>query len=324
MSKIFGTRSARSAAIVGGLLLLMALSTVGATANSGKGNPPPESPPELPPEPAPEEAASSEAASSSPTASCPQVPAFDPANFSNPTRIDNRFSPLIPGTELVLEGRANLGGGVLPHRVVFTVTDLTKMINGVRTLVVWDRDFQEDEIVEAELAFFAQDNAGNLWSMGEYPEEYEDGQFVGAPSTWIAGLSGALPGTLVPGDPRQSRDWFLQGFAPDIEFLDCAKVTKTGETTCGPLACYSNVMVVREKSPLDVGGGAQLKYYAPGIGVVQVGAASADPEGETLVLVSVRNLRRNGLGEAREEARKLERRAYEVSEVYRGTPRMER
>ena len=42
-------------------------------------------------------------------------------------------------------------------------------------MVVWERDYTEGEEVEAELAFFAQDNYGNVWHMGEYPEEYENG-----------------------------------------------------------------------------------------------------------------------------------------------------
>src|SRR5262245_45893820 len=88
-------------------------------------------------------------------ASCNPFTPFNPNNFTTPTTIDNPWLPLVPGTQLVLEGRANRGGGSLPHQVVFTVTDLTKVIAGVPSVVVWDRDFQEGQIVAAELAFFA-------------------------------------------------------------------------------------------------------------------------------------------------------------------------
>src|SRR5207245_472634 len=64
---------------------------------------------------------------------------YDPANFSSSSKIDNRWFPLIPGTQLTFEGRANRGAGILPHRVVFVVTDLTKVIDGVRTAVMWER-----------------------------------------------------------------------------------------------------------------------------------------------------------------------------------------
>ena len=72
----------------------------------------------------------------------PYVP-YVASNFHRSTRIDNRFLPLVPGTQFVLEGVANRGGGLLPHKVVFTVTDVVKTIDGVQNVVVWDNDFNE-------------------------------------------------------------------------------------------------------------------------------------------------------------------------------------
>jgi len=251
-------------------------------------------------------------------ADCAPASAFDPANFTNSTRVNNRWYPLVPGTQFVLEGRADRGGGVLPHRVVVVVTDLVKVINGARTVVLWDRDFSSDALVEAELAFHAQDNAGNVWVLGEYPEEYVAGVFTGAPNTWISGLAGAEGGLIVEGNPRVG-DKYLQGYVPDISFLDCAKVHKMGRETCVPTGCYTDVQIVAERSPLEPGSGTQLKYYAPGVGNVQIGAAG-DKENETLVLVQVSRLGTQALREARREALKLEEHAYQVSAVYRLTP----
>jgi hypothetical protein len=89
---------------------------------------------------------------------CDRLVQFDPAEFGSSTVIDNKFLPLTPGTQLVLEGRANRTGELLPHTVTFTVTDLIKVIDGVPTRVMWDVDENEGELVEAELAFFAQDD----------------------------------------------------------------------------------------------------------------------------------------------------------------------
>src|SRR3990170_3720292 len=68
------------------------------------------------------------------------------------------------------------------------------------------------QLVETELAFFAQDDDGNVWNLGEYPEEYENGEFVGAPSTWIAGLAGAEAGVHMLAEPRQGTGYYLQGW----------------------------------------------------------------------------------------------------------------
>src|SRR4051812_18506825 len=42
---------------------------------------------------------------------------FDRGNFSHPTRIDNRWTPLVPGTQYVFEGRSDRGRGRRAHRV---------------------------------------------------------------------------------------------------------------------------------------------------------------------------------------------------------------
>jgi hypothetical protein len=245
---------------------------------------------------------------------CQRLVAFDPNNFENSTVIDNELLPLVPGTQLVLEGRANRGGGALPHTVTFTVTDLIKVIDGVPTRVMWDVDENEGEVVEAELAFFAQDGDGNVWNLGEYPEEYEDGFFLGAPNTWISGIADAEAGTHMLDSPDPG-DTYLQGFAPEIDFLDCARVFQEDLTTCPPVGCFDNVVLTHERSPLDPDGGVQTKAHAPDVGIVEVGALD-DPEGETLVLTERVSLNQESMDAVRREALKLDQRAYRVSNVY--------
>ena len=116
---------------------------------------------------------------------------FNPSNVDRSTTIDNEWMPLKPGTRFVYEGTTvEDDGTAVPHRVVINVTDLMKVIGGVLSVVSWDLDYSDGELVEAELAFFAQDKAGNVWRMGEHPEEYEDGKFVAAPA-WIHGIEEA-------------------------------------------------------------------------------------------------------------------------------------
>lgn len=245
---------------------------------------------------------------------------FHRSNFPNPTVIDSKWFPLRPGKQMIFDGEADRGSGIRPHRVVMTVTSLTKVVSGVRTLVMWDRDYNEGVLQESELAFFAQDKFGNVWTIGEYPEEYSGGVFVGAPSTWFMGIQGAEAGILVPGSPAVGNK-FLQGFAPDCNFLDCAMVWATGQSTCVPFNCYENVLIIDEHSPLEVGSGHQRKFYASGIGNVRIEPVD-DPEGEVLVLTNVLDLSPTALEEANAEAMKLEQHGYQVNEVYRRTERM--
>src|SRR4051812_11693976 len=71
---------------------------------------------------------------------CSPASPYERTKFRNSTKIDNSWSPLVPGTEFVYQGFANTGGQPLPHQVVLIVTGLTKEVNAVRTRVLWDRD----------------------------------------------------------------------------------------------------------------------------------------------------------------------------------------
>jgi hypothetical protein len=236
---------------------------------------------------------------------------FDPRDFSHSTTIDNRWFPLVPGTQFVYTGAVGRAKRI-PRREVFTVTDLTKNVGGVRTRVVWDLDYAGGELVEAELIFLAQDDRRNVWLVGEYPEEYEHGKFVEAP-TWLQGLAGARAGVLVAANPRLGMHPYPQGYAPPpINWTDHAKTYKRGQRVCVPAGCYRDVLVAAEFNP-DEPGAYQLKYYAPRVGQVRVGWLGRDPDHEVLSLVKLTRLDGSELAAARAGALKLERHAYRVS-----------
>jgi len=250
---------------------------------------------------------------------------YDRTKFSDSTTIDNRWFPLAAGTQFIFQGRSNRGKGQLPHRVIFTVTDLTKVIDGVRTRVMWDRDINAGKLLEAELAFFAQDDNGHVWAFGEYPEEYEDdGSFGGAPSTWIVGRADAKAGLHMRADPRPNTPIYRHGLAPSVGFGDVAKVVKIGQKLCGATGCYKNVLVTDETNPEEPADGHQLKYYAPGVGNIRAAPGVGGKEREVLELVAIRRLGPKAMALVRKEALKLDTRAYKVAKVYRGTPPAQR
>lgn len=243
---------------------------------------------------------------------------FQAKNFSHPLTISNPYLPMTPGTQLTFEGRANRGGGVLPHKVVFVITDLNKEIKGIPTIVAWDTDTNTGQLVESELAFFAQDQTGRVWNLGEYPEEYKAGVFVGSPNTWISGMLGARGGIHMLAQPQPGTPSYQQGYVPRIDFYDCGQVVNSGQTVCVPAGCFNNVIVVEEWNPLDPEGGKQLKYHAPGVGIIKVEPLN-DPEGETLVLTEIRQLSSEELNQAHEQALLLDQRGLESDKTYKRT-----
>ena len=248
---------------------------------------------------------------------------YGSASFRHPLRVDNPWLPLVPGTELVYRGTTQEGNETASHRVVSTVTDLVKEIDGVRTVVVWDRDFSGGKLVEAEIAFFAQDDRGNVWQLGEYPEEYEGGKVVASP-LWIHGLQRARAGLTMRAVAKKGTSSYSLGWGPAVGFNDRARILRTGSKTCVPLRCYKNVLVTDEYNP-DEPGKHQLKYYARGVGNIRVGWAGKNEDTkETLVLVASDRLGSKGMAAARAAARRLEASAHDRKKVYGQTEPLQR
>lgn len=245
---------------------------------------------------------------------------FDHRKFANPLEVDNRWFPLRPGAELTFQGSAIEDGRRTRRRVQFTVSDLIKVIDGVPAVVIWERDYSQDALVEAELAFYAQDDDGNVWHLGQYPEEYEDGELVGAPA-WITGQQGAKAGLAMLANPVPGPT-YSQGWGPKVDYTDRARVYKLGQETCVAAGCYKDVLVTDEFA-LDEPEARQLKYYAPGVGNIRVGWMGRDEEQEVLSLVTLARLDAEAQGEVQDQVRALDRRAYEVSQAYTTTPPVE-
>jgi hypothetical protein len=245
---------------------------------------------------------------------------FRAADFPHPARVDNKWFPLVPGTNFVMAGTVVEDGVSHRHRIVTTVTDLTKVIDGVRAIVVFDRDYSDGQVEETELAFMAQDADGRVWNVGEYPEEYANGRLKGAPSTWIAGLAGARAGVGMRAVPRLGSSAYLQGVAANVDFRDCARVVRMGERVCVPVRCYDRVLVIDEWAPLEPRGGHQRKYYAAGVGNIRVGAVGgAQPE--VLELATHATLGSRALAEVRAQALRQDKRGYRISpKIYGRTP----
>lgn len=237
---------------------------------------------------------------------------FEPDAFPTPTKITNTWLPLQPGTQYVYEGFTNDdAGNRISRRLVITVTDLTKVIDGIHTLITWDRDYNGEDLVEAELAFYAQDDEGTVWRMGEHPEEYKQGEFIDSP-TWLSGIDDAVAGIEMPGDPQAGQPSYSEGWAPDVDFTDRGQVTQTGQKVCVKAGCYENVIVITETSKAEPDA-SQLKYFAPDVGNIMTNWNGSDQTQETLELTEIVHLDAQALSEVRASALDLEKSAYDKS-----------
>ena len=301
----------KKAPIILTLLLTIVLSACGssATATPASQPPPSTSNNNEPDEPA---ASPTEEVNVDPEFARPDI---SQAKFDNPTKIDNKYFPMNPGTQLVFEGLTEEAGITYEHSIIYYVTDLTKEIMGIETVVAWILDYSNGQLVEAEIAFYAQDNDGNVWFMGEHPEVYEEGKLVEAP-TWIPGIRGAEAGLVMKADPQLDQPSYAQGWGPAVGWTDRGHVVGMGERVCVPVACYDDVLVTEEFSQSEPNA-FQVKSYAPGVGNIKVTWRGDDATHEELELTEINILTPEELADVRAKALELEAHAYEISkEVY--------
>ena len=60
--------------------------------------------------------------------------------------------------------------------------------------------------VEVTKDWYAQDNDGNVWYLGEDTKEYENGKVASTKGSWEHGVNGAYGGIIMPADPQPGHD----------------------------------------------------------------------------------------------------------------------
>jgi hypothetical protein len=206
------------------------------------------------------------------------TPAFEDAQFSHPLDITNPYMPLKPETTFVYKGKSD---GV-PTRQEFVVTDQTKTILGVEARVVVDTNWEGGKLIERTEDWFAQDDEGNVWYLGEFATEYEDGEVIGHEGSWEAGVDGAQPGIVMKANPVVG-ETYAQENAPGIA-EDMATVLSLTESVCVRYGCLSNVLQTAEVTPLEPGN-VEHKFYAPGVGQIKTVKVEGGEEQSQLVKI---------------------------------------
>jgi hypothetical protein len=217
----------------------------------------------------------------------------EPADFT--TEIDNRFWPMKPGTrwtyrEIDEEGRKLV--------VVVTVSSETKRLaNGVTARVVRDTVTADGKLIEDTVDWYAQDGAGNVWYLGEDTAEFEGGELTTKAGSWEAGVDGALPGIMIPADPRDDMTYRQEYYRAEAE--DNGEVLGVGQQVEVATGHYTGALLTRDTSALDPKV-LQLKLYAPSVGpVLTIGLSGGGGREELVKLERVDGAAARAAGTAR-------------------------
>jgi hypothetical protein len=186
---------------------------------------------------------------------------LDPAKFT--TEIDNPYWPMKPGSRWVYAENDSTGKR---EKAVVTVTNETKKIaNGITARVIRDVVSENGVPVEITDDWYAQDDKGNVWYLGEAVRNYEKGKLVDREGSFEAGVDGAQPGILMPANPEPGlsyRQEYYKGKAED----KAAVITVGQEQVEVPYGYFSrDILMTRDLVPTEPKV-QELKFYAPGVG----------------------------------------------------------
>ena len=173
----------------------------------------------------------------------------------------NRFFVLAPGYQLVLEGREKSKPVVL----TITVLNETKLVDGVETRIVEEREAVNGQPVEISRNYFAiSRRTSDVFYFGEDVDMYKDGKVSSHEGAWLSGVNGAHFGLAMPGTPLLGARYY-QEVAPKVA-MDRAEVVSLKDKLNTPAGQFEHCLKTKESSAVE--SGRELKLYAPGIGLI--------------------------------------------------------
>ena len=174
----------------------------------------------------------------------------------------NPFFVLEPGYQLVLEDDN--------EHLTFTVLNETKMVDGIETRVVEERESKNGKLIEVSRNYFAISKRTNsVYYFGEDVDMFKNGEVSSHDGSWLAGVANAKFGLLMPGLPLLDAK-YQQEVAPGVA-MDRSEVKSITDTVKVPAGEFKNCLKIEESSPLEPGK-TDVKLYAPNIGLLKDGS----------------------------------------------------
>ena len=150
--------------------------------------------------------------------------------------------------------------------LVITVLDETRVVDGVTTRIVEERETEGGQLAEVSRNFFAIDKTiGDVYYFGEEVDEYKNGKITGHGGAWLSGVGGARFGLMMPGSAKVGERYY-QEMAPKVA-MDRAEVVSVTAQMTVPAGSYRNCLRVKESSAIERG--SEDKWHAPGVGLIK-------------------------------------------------------
>lgn len=153
--------------------------------------------------------------------------------------------------------------------LTITVLNDTRVVDGVKTRVVEERETAKGKLIEVSRNYFAISKTnGDVYYFGEEVDMYKNGKITGHEGAWLAGKRNAKAGIGLPGRPKIGYRYY-QEVAPGVA-MDRGEIVSLSETVKVPAGTFTKVLKIEETTPLEPGV-KEYKYYAKGVGLIKDG-----------------------------------------------------
>jgi hypothetical protein len=196
--------------------------------------------------------------------------------FSHPRDITNPYLPLAYLQQDIIEGSED-GKTTRVERTLKPEIRKTFTVAGqqVESLCMEDRVFVSGVLEEVALDYFAQDDAGTVYYLGEDVDEYDEtGKLAKHNPTddaWLTGKDTPVPGVIIPAHPKVGDKFKSEDVSAKIDETD--EVVALDETTTVPAGKFEHCVKIKETL---ADGSIEFKFYAPGVGVVRETPSTGD------------------------------------------------
>ena len=248
---------------------------------------------------------------------------FDPANIVDPATNVDGYHPTRPGMQWIRAGTTEVGSRQVPHMAISTITDVYRMIEGVPCVAMLDQSTDNGEIAQVGFDYLAVDKDGNVWIMGGYTEEFEGGQFTNVEDAYLGTEAGGQLGILTPAVVTMDTPRWMIGTPGEEEDPSVGEPVEIGIEVTVAFGTFQDVRAIREGG-IDAPDN-EIKYYAPGVGVILNVPRIKSLHQDSFELVNFTDLSPEGLAEASQVVLDLEEHARTVApDVYADEPVAER
>jgi len=203
-------------------------------------------------------------------------PPVTPPTFSDPLDITNTYHPFPAG---IVKYFAVQQGNTDAEVMDIYLEDTRTFAWGdgpVECRILREAEYEDGEVVEISLNYFAQADDGTVYYFGEVVDIYEGGGVVSHDGSWLVGgptlpsdppetATAADPAVFMPANPEVGDQWKPEDLYPVVD--ETVELIKTNKTVSVPAGQFRGCIRVFESTMLS--DDTETKWYAPGVGVIQ-------------------------------------------------------